>query len=179
MLKNINAFLSSVTGNTSLVCDGVIKELSKRDINVTLYKNAEDFPSNIKYNEPNPTVMLFFWCYRGGLDPINKNIISNLKNCNILCIGTMGGNAESSYGVRVKGRVCNEITESGNNVISVFMCRGKIPPERTAYRHSLPKDNPSYLDYKGVLRHREAATHPDENDIANAIQFALKYLHIE
>lgn len=167
---NIIFSVSTITGNTEKIAAGLREELRQMQYSVIPYNDT-----NKEAIADAGIVILCFWCRRSSVDPKTQKIIDTLHGKKIIAFGTMGAYPDSKYGDHVKENV-RTLIEADNKCLGVFLCQGKIPPERTERRRKLPPDSPHYLDDEGYQRHLESRKHPDERDIADAGAFLRQIL---
>lgn len=171
MKKRVVLCISSFTGNTRKIAEALEEELKDNGYDVSVLDNH--FKYDIDDNDD--LFIVCFWCRRSTLDFESKKKIDSLKGKTILAFGTMGSYPDSSYGETVRKNVYDYISTE-NKCLGIFLSQGKIPLARTEKRRNLPKDNPHYLDDAGLKRHMDSRTHPDENDIRNAVMFLRENL---
>lgn len=166
MFKSIALYISSCTGNTLKIANVIQARLEKSDYELYIHNSSK---SNIIPKDAD-LIIIFFWCRKSSLDFNSKNIVDMCENKKILAFGTMGNYPNSDYGQKVKSNVFDYISKN-NKCLGVFLCQGKIPPERTEKRMKLSPDHPHHLDEDGIKRHLDSRTHPDKRDLQNAAHF--------
>lgn len=170
MRKSATMFISSITGNTRLIANNLIEELHQSGWRVHLYRKGNIVP---KEN----LVILCFWCRRSSIESTTLNFLRSIKGRKVIAFCTMGGNPNSPYGLRVRENIRVEIEEN-NTCLGVYLCQGRIDPERTWRRRRLPRDHRHYLDDEGLKRHLKSQSHPDERDVDRAKQFLAKQIRM-
>lgn len=172
MKRKVILCVSSCTGNTRKIAEALEEELKNLNYEISMLDNK--FDENMQ-NE-NALFIVCFWCRRSTLDFDSQKKVDILKGKDILAFGTMGNYPESSYGEKVNQNVYEHISRE-NKCLGVYLSQGKVSLKSTERRRKLPKDNPHYLDEEGVKRHLESQTHPDEEDIKNAVLFLRQNLN--
>ncbi|MDO4553570.1 MAG: flavodoxin family protein [Lachnospiraceae bacterium] len=171
MEYTIDAYLSTVTGNTKKLAEGVKNKLKEQGICLNLHENENFQPDNME----NELILIFFWCRRSTLNPESKVFLEKWKGKRVIAIGTMGGYPDSEYGNRVRKNVRTDI-EKENYCEGIFLSQGKIDEQSTAHRRSLSPENPHYLNDEAYERHLESRKHPNQEDIDGAFAFLLERL---
>lgn len=166
MKRKVVLCISSSTGNTRKIAEGLKEELKNENCEISVLNNKTD--DNIQ--DEDALFIICFWCRRSTLDFASLKTVDLLKGKNILAFGTMGSYPDSSYGERVRQNV-EEYISRENKCLGVYLSQGKVSLKSTERRRNLPRDNPHYLDDEGLKRHLDSQTHPDENDIKKAVLF--------
>ena len=125
--------------------------------------------------DEDPPVILCFWCRKAGLDDLSLRLVGHFSGRKIMAFGTMGSYPDSHYGDQVRENVSRVISER-NQLLGLFLCRGKIDEERTRRRRRLPEGHPHYLTEEAYKRHLSSRTHPDERDLNEAVLFLKKIM---
>ena len=167
MDKCLALTVSSATGNTAMIADGVRAVLEEVGWTV---RNA---PLDAQPAEE--TVVVCFWCRRNSLDPRSLRFVQNCQGKRMLLFGTMGGFPVGAYAEGVRSNVARAVSER-NECLGVFLCQGKVRDGRIEKRRNLPADDPHHLDEWGVTRLTESLKHPNETDILYAQAFARDHL---
>lgn len=181
--KQLILWVSSITGNTKSIAETLIirllelgyeprirtaKDTMTRELLEKYHlKPADD--AYISANDKTP-VILCFWCRRGSMDDLSLDFLKNLQKRKILVYGTMGSYPESEYGQKVKISV-KDLVGKENELVGLYLCRGKIDIRRSEKRRNLPKDHRHYLDDESWQRHLSSRSHPDEKDKKGAATF--------
>ena len=187
-MKEIEVYVSSVTGNTRKLSKALIDGLDAMGMIPRVFSTEEalgelrrmqgldgawqiqgEKTSADRSDEGSP-VILCFWCRKARLDDLSIRLVRHFSGRKILAFGTMGSYPDSAYGDQVRENVSRVISER-NQLLGLFLCRGKIDEERTRKRRSLPKDHPHYLTEEAYKRHLSSRTHPDERDLNEAVLF--------
>ena len=159
--------VSSATGNTALVADGVRAALEEMGWTV------HDVPLDAQPTEK--IVIACFWCRKGSLDPKSLGFVQHCAGKRMLLLGTMGSFPTGLYADSVRRNV-ERIVDERNECLGVFLCQGKVRADRIEQRRSLSPDDPHYLDDWGVARLTESLKHPNATDILYAQAFVRDHL---
>lgn len=150
---------SSKTGNTKKVAEAIFDCLD----GVKALYDVREAP------EPNEFdwLILGFWVNRGLPEKEMINYMEQIRNKNISIFMTLGAYPDSTHAKKVMAEV-SSLLAVHNQVAGQFICQGKIDPALTERLYRLPKDHPHYMDEGRIERHKEAAKHPDSDDLARA-----------
>lgn len=173
MKRKVILCISSLTGNTRKIAEGLEEELKRENYEISILNNKVD--DNIQ--DEDALFIICFWCRRSTLDFASMKTVDILRGKDVLAFGTMGSYTDSSYGERVRQNAHDYISRE-NNCLGVYLSQGKVSLKSTERRRNLPKDNPHYLDDEGLKRHLDSQSHPDENDIKQAVLFLRENLHL-
>ena len=165
--KSATMFVSSATGNTAAIAQGVKAALA--DIGWAVRDARPCVPPE------DDTVIVCFWCRKSTLDPKSIRLVESLEGKRVLLFGTMGGWPVGKYAELVRANVTALVAER-NECLGVFLCQGKVRPERIEERRALPADHPHHLDDWGFARLTESLNHPNATDVLYAQAFARDYL---
>ena len=167
MSKRVALWVSSVTGNTAKIAEGVRTTLKE------LGWQVSDAQPGIEPAED--VVIVCFWCRKSSLDPKSKAFVELCMGKKMLLFGTFGGFPSGKYAQLVRENVIREVSQH-NECLGVFLCQGKVRVQRIEERRALPEDNPHHLDEWGVARLEEGQKHPDDTDVLYAQGFVRDYL---
>ena len=167
-MERILISVSSFTGNTRKLAEALIKEFTIRGYEPEIVE-ARDACSMGEL-PPADLVIVCFWCRKAGMDDHSKILVEKLSGKHILAFGTMGSYTRGIYADSVRDNVKAFIARK-NYLDGLFLCRGRIAPERTEKRRSLPKDHPHYLNDASYERHLTSRSHPDQKDLAEAAAY--------
>ncbi len=165
--KTVTLHVSSITGNTAQIAEGVRKTLDELGWTV--------FDAQPGAAPGTEVVVMCFWCRKSSLDPKSLEYLKRCKGKKILLFGTIGGWPAGKYGALVRANVTTTVEEH-NECLGVFLCQGRVRQQRIDERRALPPDHPHYLDDWGVVRLTEGLNHPNATDILYAQAFARDYL---
>ncbi len=188
-MREVEVFVSSVTGNTKKLSDALIPCLqsmgytprvtdTSQALHTSQTPDTTQSPDEEKNTDADKPVILCFWCRKAGLDDLSLRLVRNLSGRKIAAFGTMGSYPDSPYGNQVRENVSRAICEK-NHLLGLYLCRGKIDEKRTSKRRSLPTDHPHYLNDEAYKRHLSSRTHPDEEDLEQAVEFIKRSLSYE
>jgi flavodoxin len=168
---------STRTGNTEKVARGVYDALTAErnssDGNSGLVQlaPATDAPDPSKYD----WIILAFWVNRGTADDDTLAYLKRIERKPVGFIATLGAYPNSEHAATVSERVANLVSER-NRLLGSFLCQGRVDPRLTEKFKSFPPDHPHAMTPERAKRHRDAASHPDDQDIANAVQACREML---
>ncbi|MDR1239795.1 MAG: flavodoxin family protein [Treponema sp.] len=164
---------SSKTGNTRKLAEGIRQGLAEA------FAGTDEAPElRIAAVEENPDpaeadwVLAGFWADRGTADAKAQQYLKSLEGRKIGLFGTLGAYPDSEHARDIGARV-RELAAEKNIVLGCFLCQGKIDPALTERFKNLPPGNPHAMTEERMERHREAAKHPDENDLRAAAAACL------
>ncbi len=165
---NIQIYYSSLTGNTKKVASHLADALQEEGHAVQFFNTRTRLEADLL--PAADLILICFWCRRSSMDYDSLKLLSLYRDQPIAAVGTIGGDLQGSYGQRVRDKVEQAVSEQ-NRCKGVFLCQGKIPLAKTEARRKLPKDDPHYLDDEAYARRLAALTHPDEEDLRQALNF--------
>jgi hypothetical protein len=91
--------------------------------------------------------------------------------------GTLGAFPDSSHAKRCISRVKDLM--SGNDILGVFLCQGKVEPAILQKRQEKSKNNYGHaMTPEKIARLEEGMKHPDEKDLFNAQKVFQRYWNI-
>jgi flavodoxin len=155
---------SSKTGNTRKLAEGILRGLEDRGVRARIAPVEENPDGNGA-----AWVLLGFWVDRGNADGRARRYLKGLSGRKVGLFGTLGAYPDSEHAKESAGKV-RELTEKKNACLGCFLCQGKIDPKLTALFNKLPKGHFHGMNEERRKRHEEAAKHPDEADIAAAVE---------
>lgn len=157
---------SSLTGNTKMVAEAIAKVLAPCDIHP-----VEDNPSTVGYD----LVAVGYWVDKGGPDAKAKKYLESITDSTVAIFATLGAEPNSPHALESleNGIKC---LDNSNNVVGKFICQGKIDPKVIEMMRKMfgGKEGFHAVDDKRQARHAAAASHPDEQDLANAQEVFTK-----
>lgn len=167
---------SSKTGNTEKIARGVYKALAAPSAQpepgpVVDFASAAEAPDPAAYER----IILAFWVNRGTADDETLAYLQRIEGKRVGFLATLGAYPDSKHAADVVERFGALVAEK-NSLIGSFVCQGKVDPRLTEKFKSLPPDHPHAMTPERAKRHRDAASHPDEADIANAVAACRKML---
>lgn len=149
---------SSITGNTKKVAQA---------INEVVKGNLVDIKENPDPNEYD-SVILGYWADKGKADKLADKFIEKVSNKPCGVFATLGAYPDSEHAKKVINYGIEALKENGCEVLSSFICQGKIDPSLTKRFENLDPSHPHYMDDARRKRHEDAKTHPDKNDLIQA-----------
>lgn len=165
MSKNVTMSVSSHTGNTRKIAEGVRSQLQAQGWTITDYERGADVHDDV--------LVMCFWCWKSTFDPASMKLLERCEGKRILVLGTMGGYPDGPYAQKVTRNV-TEAVSAHNECLGVFLSQGKVSMKSVEARKQLPVDDPHHLDDAGVERLIESQKHPDSQDVARAAAFVLQ-----
>lgn len=158
-MKNGLIVYSTRTGNTHKLARGIQDALGDVDLHPVV-----DAPQD----EGRPWVLVGFWVDRGTADASSLEYLQGLRDQRVGLFGTLGAYPDSKHASDVSNTV-SDIVREHNTLLGCFLCQGRIDPELTERFRSFPADHPHAMTPEREKRHRDAFTHPDEDDVRNAV----------
>ena len=122
------------------------------------------------------TYILFYWCYRGTVDPDTQKLLSDSKGKKIIILGTLGADPNKPYYGKVYQNVVDLVNQQ-NICLGHFLCRGAIDLVRTSKRLSIPEGEKGHLSLERFEYQKRSQGHPDEIDYKNAIDFIKSFFN--
>lgn len=159
-MKTIVAY-SSKTGNTKRVGEAIAKHYTIESFAI---ENLSDhILSDIDQ------IILGSWVDKGLPEAKTREMITRLHNKKVGIFLTLGADPHSEHAVTALDRFEQLVEEQHNQVVARFICQGKIDPRLTEMFKKLGDASPHKMDETRIARHKEAAKHPDEQDLQQAI----------
>ncbi|MDC7222189.1 MAG: flavodoxin family protein [Spirochaetales bacterium] len=153
---------SSKTGNTKMLAQGV--QAAFGDDQADLRSVDDEFsPDGYDW------IISGYWVDRGTGDAKALRFWESLENCNVGLIGTLGAYPDSDHAKKVAKNV-EELISQKNNFLGSFLCQGKVDPRLIEKFKKFPPDHPHAMNEERRKRHEEAAKHPNEQDVAEAVE---------
>ena len=157
-MKNLIVY-SSQTGNTKMVAEA---------IHSIAPEGAEIFPVEDMPNADNYDVVAAgFWVDKGTSDKKATEYLQTIKNKKVALFATAGVSPDTDHAKKSLANAAKNLDES-NTIIGTFICQGKIDPKLLEAFKQFPKGHPHAITPERLERHKQASTHPDENDLVNA-----------
>lgn len=164
----ISIIYSSVTGNTEKLARG-IRAIFSHNTHICSIEQAPSSPLADLY-------LLGFWVRKGAPDSRMANFMRTLQGQQVAFFGTLGAYPDSPHALKVI-EAANELL-AGNTVLGSFLCQGKI---HTSLTKALRTDGALRTSHpmtpERMARHKEAAKHPDEEDIRRAQEYFTAIAH--
>lgn len=154
---------SSETGNTAKVAQAVYEAVPEAEI-----YSVDEAP------EPEAYDLIFcgFWVNKGTADRKSRDYLANISGRNLALFATLGAYPDSNHAKKSLDAAADLIPDC--KVISRFICQGAIAPKVKAWMETLPADHSHAPDEARRQRWRDAESHPDQKDIANAGKWAVE-----
>ena len=162
--ENILIVYSSKTGNTRKVAEGICQGLNGEG-RVVRIAPVEENPAP----EAGETVFLGFWADKGSGDGKALKYLKALKGRKVGLFGTLGAYPDSQHAKDTAEKM-KALAAKHNVCLGCFLCQGKIDPKLTEMFKKMPKIHPHSMTPERLKRHEEAAKHPNEADIATALE---------
>jgi flavodoxin len=154
---------SSKTGNTRRVAEGIGQGFAGQGINVRIAPVEENPQAG-----NDEIILLGFWVDKGTADKKALQYLKSLTGQRIGLFGTLGAYPDSDHAKDCTRKV-EAIAAKKNTCLGSFLCQGKIDPKLTELFKKIPLGLPHSMDEERMKRHEEAAKHPNDADIANAV----------
>jgi flavodoxin len=149
---------SSLTGNTRKVAEAV-KEVFGDEADIL---PVEDNPVADGYD----LIAVGFWVDRGTADKKAQDYLTGLRNKKVALFATLGAYPDSEHAQKSMANA-RALLNGSNQFTGSFICQGKVDPKLVEQFQNLPEGHPHAMSPERAARHREAAKHPDEADLAN------------
>lgn len=151
--------ISSRTGNTMILGHAITDALP----GAVLMRTSE-VPEDLERFNP---VLLGFWCDRGDAPEDMRELAKRLHGKRIACFATMGGDPDKDAWMH---RASESLVAAGsdNELVDIFLCRGRIDPEVFERMTTMLGGN---VSPERESRRRESETHPDRTDLARGAVF--------
>lgn len=161
----------SITGNTKEVATAIAGAL-KNEHQVKLMNITDALESNDEYDAD-----LYFigsWTNKGRNGNLTKRFALNLRDKNVALFGTAGFDGSKEYFDTLTQRFAGVINDS-NDILGSFYCQGKMREVVRDRYVALMVDHPDDLNLGVSIKNfDQAASHPNQKDLRNAKEFALK-----
>lgn len=160
---------SSRTGNTKQVAEAIHSALPEDAVLV----KAEEAPEDLSSYD---VVFLGFWADQGNADKLAQKVIKRIHNDKVVLFATLGVPPTMPHAQETLDAAA-KLLPDGQTPIGTFKCQGKVDPKVIEMMYKMfPQGHPHGKSEERDARHKQASTHPDENDLANAKQFAADVL---
>lgn len=147
---------SSLTGNTKKVGETIAKSLGFKAISV---KDVTDIS---KFDK----IIFGFYVDKGLMDPEAKRVAKLIENKNMGLYMTLGASPKGEHAKSCFEKIVKFFQRQGNTITHTFMCQGAIDPKLIEMMRNMSTHNSPEHE----KRWEEAKTHPDENDLKDAIK---------
>lgn len=157
MMKSLIVY-SSLTGNTEMVARAIAEELGGDVFSV------EDAPDAAGYE----LVAVGFWVDKGNADAKAAKYIKSLRGKKVALFATLGADPNSAHAAESLSKA-SALLDWSNTYVGEFICQGKIDPRLIGQMAKMfPADHPHGMNEARKRRHKDAAAHPDAEDLAAA-----------
>lgn len=159
----------SVTGNTKKIAEAVKKAVSEEEL--------------VYFGEPREQIEADFyfvgsWTDKGMCSQKTAEFLKKLRKKKIAYFGTAGFGGSEDYYRNLYSRAAGIVDES-NEMLGYFYCQGKMPMGVRSRYVNMMKEHPEDKQLQVSIRNfDEALSHPDDNDIANALQWAESVIKV-
>ena len=150
---------SSKTGNTKKVAEGILEVMPKNTVIAPIEDNID--------SEEFDLVLIGYWVDKTTADSKILSYIEKISGKKIGIFATLGAYPDSKHASDALKNI-RELLEPRNEVIAEFICQGKVDPKITEQFEKLPLDHPMSMTPKRRQRHKDASTHPNQDDIKNS-----------
>ncbi|MDU4960320.1 MAG: flavodoxin family protein [Sporomusaceae bacterium] len=158
MKKNLIVY-SSVTGNTRKVAEAIAEVFGET---ADLF-SVETAPPADAYD----FVAVGFWVDRGTADKKAEPYLRTIHDKKVGLFATLGAYPDSEHAAKSMANAA-ALLAADNELVGTFICQGKVTPRLADKFKNLPPDHPHAMTPEREARHREAAKHPDANDLKQA-----------
>lgn len=159
---------SSLTGNTKKVAQAVADALG----DAADLKPVAEAGDAAGYDK----VIAGFWVDKSTADKAAADFLAQLHGKQVALFATMGAYPEPPYRDKCLDAAAALVPADNKVLAAGFACMGKIDPKLIEMFKKLPADHPHAMTPEREARHKEAAKHPDEADLAAAAAFARSAL---
>lgn len=162
-MKKILIAYSSKTGNTKKIAKAIQSGIEGSDsLDIKDIKNIEGYD----------LIVVGGWIDKGTFNVETLEFIKNIKDKNVAFFFTLGAAANSDHAKDCAEKITSIFEKNGNKVVESFYCQGAIDPKLIEFMKQLPEGHVMAPTPERVQRWKEAALHPDEKDLEDAIKFA-------
>lgn len=152
---------SSLSGNTKYLAEGIYDAL-KGEKDIKSVKEADNWK---EYDR----ILVGYWVDKGGPDKNAKEFLEKLKDKRVGVFATLGAYPDSEHAKTSLEAGVNIIKE--NNIPDAsFICQGRLSEAIKSRLKKMPKDHSHYPDEKRLKRWKDAESHPNEEDVKDAVK---------
>lgn len=160
---------SSRTGNTKQVAEAIVGVLPEG----TPCVPVNEAPADLSQYD---LVFMGFWADQGNADKAAQAVLKRIDNEKVALFATLGVPPMMPH-VKETMVAATGLLPKGQEPIGTFMCQGKVDPKVIEMMFKIfPDGHPHGRNPEREERHKQAASHPDANDLANAAAFAKDVL---
>ncbi|WP_294577936.1 flavodoxin family protein BilS [uncultured Thomasclavelia sp.] len=159
----------SNTGNTEKIAQSIKEVLNKDDL-IYYGKVIDNLDADLYF--------IGTWVDKGNCSTKIQNFLSQLENKKISFFATAGFGASQEYFDNLAKRFDTFVAPS-NQILGHFFCQGKMPMAVKDRYIKMIQEHPDDKRLQVSLENFDAAlSHPDQNDIKNVQDYALKQLEL-
>ena len=158
---------SSVTGNTKMVAEAIAGAAEKADI-----FQVQEAPTDLSGYD---IVAIGYWLRLGQPDPLMLKYLPQVEKSRVVFFQTHGAEVTSEHAITAFARAGYNLGKDCE-ILGTFGCQGKINPVLLEKRKNAPADDP-HGGTAAIERWKKAASHPDEADLAAAVQMVRAMEH--
>ncbi|SUP37187.1 flavodoxin family protein [Veillonella criceti] len=160
---------SSRTGNTKQVAEAILTALPEGTACVPVNEAPADLTA---YD----IVFMGFWADQGNADKAAQAVLKRIDTDKVALFATLGVPPMLPHAKETMVAATG-LLPKGQTPVGTFMCQGKVDPKVIEMMYKMfPEGHPHGRSAERDERHRLGATHPDENDLANAVAFAKEVM---
>jgi flavodoxin len=159
---------SSKTGNTRALAEAIHIALPNAEL-----CRVELAPDPAKYD----LVFLGFWIENASADGKMQHYMSRLNKQQVALFATLGAYPDSKHAAESLAAAAALLPNS--EVKGHFICQGAIDPELVEWMKTLPKEHGFGPTASRKKLWQDAASHPDEDDLQRAAEWALGILEAQ
>lgn len=150
---------SSVTGNTKKIAEAIAQIFDEgADIfPVEAAPPADDYDF----------IAIGFWVDRGTADHKTQAYLQTIHGKKVALFATLGAYPDSEHAAKSMANAAALLADD-NKLLGSFICQGKVASRLLEKFKDLPEGHPHAMTPEREARHREAAKHPDANDLQKA-----------
>lgn len=161
---------SSLSGNTEKIAKFLFENIKDKNINIDIMKIHEEI--NLENYD---LIIVGTWIRRATADPKAQKFIKELKNKKVAFFFTLGAYPNTDYAnIRCENNIRNLFLENNNEILGSFHCHGAISCD--LQERIKIKTLPYSIDKEKLKRWKDASTHPDMNDLEDALIYFMDLL---
>lgn len=153
---------STLTGNTRKVAESIHKAVAGSEL-----MDISDV-KNLDYD----MIIVGTWIDKGTADAKALKFIQSLKDKTTAFFFTLGAYPDSEHAKNCVENITKLFTDNNNSVEGHFLCQGAVDPKLIEMMKTrFPADHPHGPNPERIKRWKDASTHPDEKDLADAYSY--------
>ena len=166
---NCIVLYSSRTGNTKKIAQAICGALPAG----TPCLPVDEAPADLTGYD---CVFAGFWVDRGTADAQARQLLERLEHTKVALFATLGADPCSPHAVESL-RNAAALRPCTEPLVNSFICQGKVDPQLIEQMKKMfPAGHPHAVTPEREALHQQAASHPDEADLAAAQAFAAETL---